>query len=96
MATLTARLDKLETLAKPIALQLLLFLVRQAGTETTGEDAITGIHADGDRLPALQRQHGETVDSLTDRARLLIRGGGVVVVHYMRELVPCTGKLIIR
>ena len=88
MATLTARLDKLETLANPKAPQLLLFLVRQAGTESGGDDLITGIHADGDRLPALQRQHGETVDALTDRARALIAGGGVVVVHYKRDPAP--------
>lgn len=94
MATLTARLDKLETLASPKAPQLFIFIARRAGTETTGEDSIIGIHADGDRLPALQRQHGETVDALTDRARALITGGGVVVVHYMREPVPCTGKLL--
>ena len=88
MATLTARLDKLETLASPKAPQLFIFIARRTGTETTGEDSIIGIHADGDRLPALQRQHGETVDALTDRARLLIRGGGVVVVHYKRGPVP--------
>ena len=85
MATLTARLDKLETLANPKAPQLLLFLVRQAGAESGGDDAITGIRADGDRLPALQRQHGETVEAMTERARAMITGGGVVVVHYMRD-----------
>ena len=85
MATLTARLDKLETLANPKAPQLLLCLVRQAGTESGGDDLITGIRGDGDRLPALQRQHGETVDALTDRARAMITGGGVVIVHYMRD-----------
>ena len=88
MATLTARLDKLETLANPIAPLLLLFLVRQAGTESDGDDSITGIRGDGDRLPALQRQQGETVEALTDRARALITGGGVVVVHYKRDPVP--------
>ncbi len=88
MATLTARLDKLETLANPIAPLLLLFLVRQAGTESEGEDSIAGIRADGGRLPALHRQQGETVDALTDRARALITGGGVVFVHYMREPLP--------
>ena len=88
MATLTARLDKLETLANPKAPQLILFLVRQAGTESAGDDSITGIRGDGDRLPGLQRQQGETVDALTDRARALITGGGVVVVHYMRDPVP--------
>ncbi len=88
MATLTARLDKLETLANPKAPQLLLFLVRQAGTESEGEDSITGIRADGDRLPALQRQQGESVDDLTERARAMVTGGGVVIVHYMREPLP--------
>ena len=88
MATLTARLDKLETLANPKAPQLILFLVRQAGTELAGDDSITGIRGDGDRLPALQRQQGETVDALTDRARALITGGGVVGVHYTRDPVP--------
>ena len=88
MATLTARLDKLETLANPKAPQLILFLVRQAGTELGGDDSITGIRGDGDRLPALQRQQGETVDALTDRARALIIGGGVVGVHYTRDPVP--------
>ena len=88
MATLTARLDKLETLANPIAPLLLLFLVRQAGTESDGDDSITGIRGDGDRLPALQRQQGESVDDLTERARGMITGGGVVFVHYMREPLP--------
>ena len=88
MATLTARLDKLETLANPKAPQLILFLVRQAGTELAGDDSITGIRGDGDRLPALQRQQGETVDALTDRARALITGGGVVGVHYTRDRLP--------
>ncbi len=88
MATLTARLDKLETLANPKAPQLILFLVRQDGTELEGDDSITGIRGDGDRLPALQRQYGETVEALTDRARALITGGGVVGVYYMREPVP--------
>ena len=88
MATLTARLDKLETLAKPKAPLLILLLERQAGTELGGDDSITGIRGDGDRLPALQRQHGEAVEALTDRARALITGGGVVVVHYMRGPVP--------
>lgn len=78
MATLTARLDKLETLANPKTPQLLLFLVRQAGTESGGDDSITGIRGDGDRLPALQRQQGETVDALTDRARAM--AGGVCEV----------------
>ena len=94
MATLTARLDKLETLANPKAPQLILFLVRQAGTELAGDDSITGIRGDGDRLPALQRQQGETVDALTDRARALITGGGVVVVHYTREPVLCIDNRI--
>lgn len=88
MKPLSARLDKLETLANPKAPLLLLFLVRQAGTESECEDSITGICADGGRLPALQRQHGETVAAMTDRARLLIRGGGVVLVHYKRDPVP--------
>ena len=88
MKPLTARLDKLEALANPKAPQLLVFLVRQAGTESDGDDSITGIRGDGDRLPALQRQQGETVDALTDRARALITGGGVVFVHYMREPLP--------
>ena len=88
MATLTARLDKLETLANPKAPQLILFLVRQDGTELGGDDSITGIRGDGDRLPPLQREHGETVEALTDRARALITGGGVVGVYYMREPVP--------
>ena len=84
MATLTALLDKLETIANPTAPQLLLCLLRQAGTESGGDDSITGIRSDGDRLPALKRQHGETVDALTDRARAMITGGGVVVVRYDR------------
>ena len=88
MKPLSARLDKLEALANPELPQLLLFLIRRAGTESDGDDSITGIRADGDRLPALQRQQGETVDALTDRARALITGGGVVFVHYMREPLP--------
>ena len=68
MATLTARLDKLETLAKPKAPLLILLLARQAGTELGGDDSITGIRGDGDRLPALQRQQGETVDALIQTA----------------------------
>ena len=83
MATLTARLLALETLT-PTAPQLILFLVQRAGTESGGDDSITGIRGDGDRLPALQRQRGETVEALTDRARAMIAGGGVVVVHFRR------------
>ena len=56
MKPLSARLDKLEALENPELPQLLLFLIRQAGTESDGEDSITGIRADGDRLLALQRQ----------------------------------------
>jgi hypothetical protein len=81
---LTARLDRLEELASPKTPPLLLFLLRQAGTES-GDESITGIRADGDRLPALQRQDGESVDQLTGRARAMITGGGVVIVHYSRE-----------
>lgn len=85
MATpsLNARLDKLETLAYPKVPQILLFLVQRAGTESIGDDSITGIYTDVDNLPALQRQQGESVDSMTDRARLLIRGGGVVVMRFL-------------
>jgi hypothetical protein len=84
MKPLTARLDRLEELASPKTPSLLLFLRRQAGTES-GDELITGIRADGDRLPALQRQQGESVNELTDRARTMITGGGVVIVHYSRE-----------
>jgi hypothetical protein len=87
MATLSARLEKLETLT-PTAPQLLVFLVRQAGTESECDNSITGICGDGDRLPALHRQQGETVEALTNRARELITGGGVVVVHYLRDPLP--------
>ena len=53
MATLTARLDKLETLA-PTAPLLVLFLVQRAGTEAT--ETVTGIRFDDGRT--LQRQQG--------------------------------------
>ena len=88
MKPLSARLDKLEALANPELPQLLLFLIRQVGTESDGEDSITGIRADGDRLPALQRQQGESVEAMTDRARAMITGGGVMVVHYIRDPLP--------
>ena len=88
MKPLSARLDRLEALANPELPQLLLFLIRRAGTESDGEDSITGIRADGDRLPALQRQQGESVEAMTDRARAMITGGGVVVVHYIRDTLP--------
>lgn len=85
MTTLCARLAALEALATPKAPQLLLFLARRAGGELEGADSITGIYADGDRLPALQRQRGESVEALSDRARAIIKGGGVVVVRYSRD-----------
>lgn len=86
---LSRRLLVLETLANPKAPSLLLFLMRRAGTEKTGEDdKITGIRADGSRLPALERLHGETVDGLTQRAKGMITGGGVTVIRYARDPAP--------
>ncbi len=78
MATLTARLDKLETLANPKAPQLILFLVRQAGTESAGDDSITGIRFGDGRI--LLRQQGEGLDALQGRARAMIAGSGVVTL----------------
>ncbi len=87
MATLNARLEKLEMVANPKAPSLTLFLVRRAGSEKAGEDdAITGIKADGDRQ-GLYRLQGESVDALTDRARKLITGGSAVI-HYERHPAP--------
>ena len=65
MATLTARLEKLESVANHKAPSLTLFLVRRAGSEKDGEDdKITGIRADGGR-PALERLQDESVDGPT-------------------------------
>ena len=89
MATLNARLERLELVANPKIPSLLLFLMRRAGTEKTGEDdKITGIRADGSRLPALERLHGESVDELTQRAKGMITGGGVTVIRYARDPAP--------
>jgi hypothetical protein len=54
--------------------QLLLFLVRQAGTEPD-DDSITGV-----RVPALQRQQGESLDDLTDSAKAMRSVGDVVIL----------------
>lgn len=87
MATLNARLEKLELVANPKVPSLLLFLMRRAGTEKSGEDdKISGIRADGSR-PALTRLPGESVDGLTDRARRMIKGG-FAVIHYERHPAP--------
>jgi hypothetical protein len=87
MATLNARLEKLEMVANPKAPSLTLILVQRAGSEQDGEDdKITGNQADGCR-PALERLQGESVDGLTDRARKLITGG-FAVIHYARDPAP--------
>ena len=53
--------------------------MRQAGTESDDE-SIVGLRGDGDRVPALQRQHGESLDELTDRAKAMRTTGGVVIL----------------
>lgn len=85
MATLNARLSALETIASPKLPRLLLFLVRHAGAQSGSHDTITGIRADGEHTNALQRQQGETVKELTDRARATIKGSGVLLVQYEHD-----------
>lgn len=77
MATLSARLERLEILATPTEPLLILFLVQRAGTEAT--DTVTGIRFDDGRT--LQRQPGESLDALQGRAKAMITGGGVVVLR---------------
>ena len=74
MATLTALLDKLETIANPTAPQLLLCLLRQAGTESGGDDSITGIRSDGDRLPALKQAFVKEASGLSGELPRLLKG----------------------
>lgn len=54
--------------------QLLLFLVRQAGT-VPDDDSIIGVH-----VPALQRQQRESLNDLTVRAKAMRSAGGVVIL----------------
>lgn len=75
MKSLTTRLEQLEALT-PTAPQLILFLQR-AGTEAS--DSVTGIRFDDGR--EVLRQPGESLDTLQDRAKRMIVGGGVVVLR---------------
>ena len=61
----------------PTAPLLILFLVQRAGSE--GTDTVTGIRFDDGR--ELLRQPGESLDTLQDRAKTQIVGGGVVVLR---------------
>lgn len=83
-ASVRRRLSALERTRAPVAPTLLL-IVNRAGTEHgRDDDQIIGIAGDGTR-PAVDRLNGEGVDSMVNRAKELIVGGGVHVLRFLRS-----------
>ena len=83
-ASVRRRLSALER-TKTTAAPALLLIVNRAGTEHgRDDDQIIGIDGDGTR-PAVDRLNGEGVDSLVNRAKAQIVGGGVHLIRFRRK-----------
>ena len=79
MATLSARLDKLESIATPEPSRLLVL-----GRTGKADSGVIGIHGGGPRLPGdVLRLPGETLEELQTRAAGMIKGPWPLLVHLM-------------
>lgn len=79
MATLSARLEKLETIATPEPSRLLCL-----GRYDKSDDDVIGLHCGGPRLPSdVLRLPGETLEELQTRAAGMIRGPWSLLVGLM-------------